>query len=576
MPERKKKTSLQRRFFLFTLTVSLLILFVTLGCTYYNAVQSVAASTSRYLSTYIQYADQSFASQISSVKLLAHTIASDRQIVQAAITTTASEGSYPWFQDQLRMRSYLDGLIVDKGYVEHLAVIMRNGSIYQSSNDIQLYRRDVDKQSLEDALNSTVLTLRYHPDGYFLLSRPIMVKGEILGTVYMILDAEQLFAEYALQPLAMTNLYILDEQLQLIHAGGPDAERFSPGLMATWETGVHFVGGEGFFVLRYPSSALSLTIISVMTLQDLLGDALTLGHQLLLLCVGLALLVAGVSWLFSRSLFRNLNTLMECMRAVRKGDLGRKAIVSTRDEISEAADAFNLMMDKLQMLMEDIRTQEAAKRAAEQRVLEAQIQPHFVYNSISAMQYAAQMRGQTDIEQAAAALGELMRSVLGNHDEWITLWEEKLYIDQYVVLQRFKFQNDFTLRWEVEEPLWAMRIPKLLLQPLVENALIHGIHMQEGGEIIVSARRSGKGVLLRVTDNGKGMDALQVAGIMKAPPAGLRRIGISNVRERIALCYQGQAHFDIVSIPGNFTSVEIELPPEKGDDAHGSTGSAGG
>ena len=112
--------------------------------------------------------------------------------------------------------------------------------------------------------------------------------------------------------------------------------------------------------------------------------------------------------------------------------------------------------------------------------------------------------------------------------------------------------------------------PASVIKELVENSIDAGATL-----INVVCVDSGR-TSIQVTDNGKGMDALQVAGIMKAPPAGLRHIGISNVRERIALCYQGQAHFDIVSIPGNFTSVEIELPPEKGDDAHGSTGSAGG
>lgn len=571
-----RRTSLQRRFFIFTLTFSLIILVVTLGLTYYSALQSVAESTSQYLGTYIAFADQAFTERLNSVKLLSHTIASDQKIVQAAIALSTREASYDWFVEQLRMRSYLDGLIVDKGYVQRLAVIMENGAIYQSSTTDPLYLRDLDPDGLRRAMESTVLTAAYDEAGLFRVTRPIMVQGTAKGTVYMELDAEALFAEYAVQPLAQTSLSIFDASNRLIHTAGPAVEPVDPGAIATWNTGVRFTGGHGYFLLRHESSALGMTVIGMLTLENLLGDALQLGRWMLILALVAALAVAGIAWLFSRSLFGNLNILMECMRAVRTGDLSRKAVVSTRDEISDAADAFNAMMDKIQCLMADIRVQEAAKRAAEQQMLEAQIQPHFVYNSISAMQYAAQMRGQTDIEQAAAALGELMRSVLGNHSEWITLWEERTYIEQYIVLQRFKFKNHFTLRWEVDEPLWGMTLPKLLVQPLVENALIHGIHLRDDGDIVVSAHQAQDRVLLQVTDNGKGMAADAVAELMDRQVASLRRVGIANVRERIALCYHGQAQFSIMSVPGSFTCVELNLPASEGRPQNGAANSLGG
>lgn len=571
-----RRTSLQRRFFIFTLTFSLVILVVTLGLTYYSALQSVAESTSQYLGTYIAFADHAFTDRLNSVKLLSHTIASDQKIVQAAIALSAQEASYDWFVEQLRMRSYLDGLIVDKGYVQRLAVIMESGAIYQSSTTDPLYLRDLDPDDLRQAMESTVLTAAYDEAGLFRIMRPIMVQGTAKGTVYMELDAEALFAEYAVQPLAQTSLFIFDASTRLIHTAGPAVEQVDPSAIAAWNTGVRFTGRQGYFLLRHESSALGMTIIGMLTLENLLGDALQLGRWMLILALVVALAVAGIAWLFSRSLFGNLNILMECMRAVRTGNLSRKAVVSTRDEISDAADAFNAMMDKIQCLMADIRVQEAAKRAAEQQMLEAQIQPHFVYNSISAMQYTAQMRGQTDIEQAAAALGELMRSVLGNHSEWITLWEERTYIEQYIVLQRFKFKNHFTLRWEVDEPLWGMTLPKLLVQPLVENALIHGIHLRDDGDIVVSAHQAQDRVLLQVTDNGKGMAADAVAELMDRQVASLRRVGIANVRERIALCYHGQAQFSIMSVPGSFTCVELNLPASEGRPQNGAASSLGG
>lgn len=571
-----RKTSLQRRFFIFTLTASLVILVVALGLSYASSLSSVAQSTQEYLGTYIEHADQMFAQRMSNVRILTHTIASDRQIVQAATTVQHPVASYDWFTEQLRMRSYLDGLIADKSYVQRLVVVMNNGSLYHSSDEL-IQPRDLEPQVMDAALKSTGMRVTYDPRGFFYVTQPIRVKGESQGAIYMELDAGALFSEYDLRPLDSSRVMLFDRSGSVLFACGPEPGDVTEEMIWQSEGGVNFFGGEGWFILRKESAGYEMTVVAMLTLGDLLVDALATGQWMLVLLLGAAIVVAGLAWIFSRQLFGNLNILMECMRAVRKGNLTCRARVSTRDEISEAADTFNDMMDKIKNLMEDIRAQEAAKRAAEQQMLETQIQPHFVYNAISAMRYAAQMRGQRDIEQAAGALGELMRSVLGNHDEWITLWEEKAYIEQYVVLQKFKFQNEFLLRWDVPEKLWGMRLPKLLIQPLVENALIHGIHQRKAGEIVVSAVAEKDRVVLRVTDNGKGMEAEQVADLMEKPaaPATMRRIGINNVRQRIALCYEGRARFGILSIPGNFTCVEMELPYTEGGEDYGHPGSAG-
>ena len=572
----QRRTSLQRRYFIFTLAFSLVILAVTLGLTYYSAVTSVSASTTQYLSTYLQFADQAFTARVNSAKLLSHTIAGDRQIVQSAIAAASREGSYDWFMEQLRMRSYLDGLMADKKYVKRLAVVMESGSIYQSSSDSPMYWRDLTDE-LKAALHFTVLITRYDEEqNVFLLTRPVMAQGTVKGVVYMELDADALFAEYALQPLNSTSLFLFDAQDRLIHTAGPQMPQNIAQDALHWETGLHWVNGHPYCLLKQPGGTMDITVIGMITLEELLGDALRLGRWMLVMAVAAALVTAGIAELFSRSLFGNLNILMDCMRAVRQGDLTQRAVVSTRDEISDAADAFNEMMQKINTLMEDIRRQETAKREAEQQVLEAQIQPHFVYNSISAMQYAAGLRGQTDIEQAAAALGELMRSVLGNHNEWITLWEERTYIEQYIVLQRFKFKQHFTLTWDVEEKLWGMLLPKLLLQPLVENALLHGIGAKQNGEITVSAHEQGDRVLLQVTDDGKGITPGDVERLMEAKPAAMRHVGIGNVRERIATCYGDRGTFNVVSVPGSFTCVEIRLPLGEGGDGYGAASGARG
>lgn len=166
-------------------------------------------------------------------------------------------------------------------------------------------------------------------------------------------------------------------------------------------------------------------------------------------------------------------------------------------------------------MLEEVRQKERLKREAEQDVLAAQIEPHFLYNSIDSIQYVAHMRKEEEIERVAVALSELLRSVLSNRNEFITLWEERVYIENYITIERFKYRGFFQLLWDVDEELWTYRIPKLLLQPIVENALIHGISTRENdGVIQIKIFRQEKDIIFKIMDNGRGMSRDQIEQLL--------------------------------------------------------------
>ncbi len=559
----RKRRTLQKRFLFFTLVIALFVMLLTLSVTYLFSVQNITATTAQYLSTYIQYADDTLNSELNSAKLLAHGIASDQEIVKQAIKGTTVEASYNWFVEQKRLRSYLDGMVVDKAYVSKLAVVLTNGRIYQSTGTM-LTRRDFSADWYRRAIASTMLEVTYITDepGVLRISRPILSGREIVGMVFMEVDANKLCNAYQLQPLADVSLLVFAPDGDLFYSQPAGNRSFDEADVRSLATGYSRLDGEDYYAMRYVGKS-GLVTTGLLPRADFMGNSMALGARMLWVAAVAFALAFGASRLFGRHLFHNLNLLMDCMRAVRKGDVSRRAVLPNEDEISDAGDAFNRMMNQIEELMKGIRLEEAAKREAERNVLAAQIQPHFIYNSISAIRYMAQMKGQSDIEEAARALGDLIRSVLGNRDQWITLWEERAYIENYVVLQRFKYQSGFSLQWDVDEPLWAMRIPKLLLQPLVENALIHGIAMNPEGEIAVSAHEEYGKVTVRVTDNGVGMDEDRVDTLMadrRITPASLRKFGLDNVRERVALCYGGAGSFRIISVKGSFTCVELTLP----------------
>ncbi|MBQ6565092.1 MAG: histidine kinase [Clostridia bacterium] len=562
---KKKHNTLQHRFLIYTLAISLLLIVLTVGVTFVLSTQKTAETSERYLTTYIQYSDDMLSGRISNAMLLANTVATDKQIIQKTIQKLSPEASYDWFRDQMNIRSYLNGLIVDKGYITRIAIVLENRIIYSSGDTF--YWHSIAPEWMQG--DQTSLQIRYLTDqDLTLIRRPIRVSGEIQGNVLLFMNDELLCDGYAISPLADSMTYVLSPEGKILFVSGKGSEVLEEDRLNRITTGWFYHAGRMFYALRYENAVTGITSVSLIPYESFMKDLYDWGVRLLVLILLAVALAVLVSRLMGRMLFRNLNILMDCMRAVRHGDLTRRAIVSSKDEISEAADSFNRTMIHIEKLTQDIRVQEAQKRSAELQALEAQIRPHFVYNSISAMQYAAQLHGETEVENAAQALGTLMRSVLGNQDAFITLWEEKSYIDSYIVLQRFKFKNQFQLIWEVDEPLWTMTLPKLLLQPLVENALLHGIRFRDDGVINVSATAEGTDrILIRVTDNGVGMTDEQIDALTGAQrpekPESFRSVGIQNVRSRIQLYYPEKGDFRIYSLPGQFTCAEIVLPREK-------------
>lgn len=227
------------------------------------------------------------------------------------------------------------------------------------------------------------------------------------------------------------------------------------------------------------------------------------------------LFAVAASAYLSGKLCTNLHKLTESMREIQNGNLSVRSDITAVDEIGLLSGAFNEMVERISLLLEEVRQKERLKREAEQDVLAAQIEPHFLYNSIDSIQYVAHMRKEEEIERVAVALSELLRSVLSNRNEFITLWEERVYIENYITIERFKYRGFFQLLWDVDEELWTYRIPKLLLQPIVENALIHGISTRENdGVIQIKIFRQEKDIIFKIMDNGRGMSRDQIEQLL--------------------------------------------------------------
>lgn len=558
------------------MAVSLLIAMGTVAASllisYYTEVNAVKNTTEKYMAQYVAYADQDLNNMLNETRKVALSIALAQDIISHNLIDPGEEASYEGFQKNKQIKSFLSGFIRQKEYIEDIRLITENGQGYQAGSEL-LLKKDLEHEMMKEALSGERMKLIYDAaEQRLILSRPVTYRnGLVKGTLIIYLNYQHLVSAYEIEPLnaMMIYLYLPDGQLLFSNreGGSPDSDHAIGALGRDRESGTGYVewSGERCYYIRYVSKTSRMTMVSLIPQELLLKDAEELKQKFLLIGIGASLAAILASLYLSRKICTNIRSLSDGMDAVKSGNLGVRMKIAAPDEIGNLADTFNMMMDRIEHLMGDVKLKEKMRWEAEQDVLASQIEPHFLYNSINSVQYVAHMRGETEIEAVAQALSSLLRSVLSNRNEFITLWEEKDYVNDFITLERFKYTQPFELVWDVEEELWTCPIPKLLLQPVVENALIHGLAARVSeGVINIKVYRQGNDVICKVMDNGKGMSEEQIQTLLEhvagRERSGFRRIGLANVFERICLIYGDPYGGTIYGCEGMFTCVELKLP----------------
>lgn len=276
---------------------------------------------------------------------------------------------------------------------------------------------------------------------------------------------------------------------------------------------------------------------------------------ILAVCV---LLLLVVSYLFSKRLVLKLEQLTQNMNQIHKGD--RKVTVTTNsnDEIGVLITSFQRMMDEINYLISKVYEGKIKLQRTELKALQAQINPHFLYNSLSIINWKAIEAGEMEISKVTLALSTYYRTSL-NKGEIITTMENELNNARaYLNVQLVIHDNNFSVIESIDEELLQMKVPKLILQPIIENAIDHGIDVSEKEEkwIKIELKKENNIAILSVEDNGCGMEQKKAEEIISYCSKGY---GLKNVKERIGLIYQEECPITIESKEGIGTKVILRM-----------------
>ena len=266
-----------------------------------------------------------------------------------------------------------------------------------------------------------------------------------------------------------------------------------------------------------------------------------------ILAIGVAFVAMSSSLLLSgraeRSVTRPIRDLCDLTEKVAGGDFSVKTQVEAGDEIAVLTRSFNDMTEEIGILVDDIRKKQENLRIIENRLLQEQINPHFLYNTLDAIVWLAEENKSAEVVKMVTSLSDFFRTTLSKGHDYITVKEERTHIESYLEIQQFRYQDILDYEIRMDEEIYGYIIPKLTLQPLVENALYHGIKNKRGkGKILITGKKQGDKIIFQVIDNGKGMTEEELNSLRKKM-AGTdtgdeeKGFGVSNVNQRIKYYY---------------------------------------
>ncbi|WP_169447658.1 sensor histidine kinase [Paenibacillus daejeonensis] len=335
--------------------------------------------------------------------------------------------------------------------------------------------------------------------------------------------------------------------------GAPDQFAEASSIISVKQTGTY---DDWIVVSEIPSKELTQdtgiireTVIYFLALLIVLGAASVLG--------------------FGYHLYRPLQAVKRHVNAIKKGQLDARVNTFANNEIGDLGRMLNAMAIRIQELVNDLQDSEKLKRRLEVRALQSQINPHFMYNTLNTIRMFAMLKDYDKINKLMGRFVGLLRYSMENYDQTVQLDQELDYLKDYVGLLNMRYKCQITLTYEIEEPLGRMQIPKLSLQPLIENSVFHGILPKKADTGLIAVRaftdRQQDRVVVEIRDDGTGLsdEDLEKLRVHLLREESSENIGLQNVRMRLKLMFGQSTSMEMLSEEGSGLLIRIELQADQ-------------
>jgi two-component system sensor histidine kinase YesM len=308
------------------------------------------------------------------------------------------------------------------------------------------------------------------------------------------------------------------------------------------------------------------TIVGTVPINEIIGDIQDIRNKIWIFSTLFLLAASLAGVMFSRNITKPLKELKQQMGNIEKSDFSERTLVRSQDEVGQLSRRFNQMVSQIEMLIRQVNEEESKKRDAELRALRYQINPHFLYNTLASIRWMIKFKKLDEAYNGIAALVLLMEGSMEKKGVYSSLGAELDLLDKYMIIQKFRYGSHIKLNIDCDDKFLDIQIPRMLLQPIVENAIFHGIAPKEGsGTIIIHITSDGlvpPSLLITIKDDGLGIAKENIHHLLKStsnPKSGMFGIGLNHVHETIQLYYGTNSGIKIESEPHVGTTIRLQL-----------------
>lgn len=404
-----------------------------------------------------------------------------------------------------------------------------------------------------------------------------IVTNEPIGYVVIDILEEELADKYSkAQHNSASQMYVLDANGYVI-SSSPSKQQVGTKFTETFASRI-FEGSKGFFqtknsegeaemVIYDTSQVTGFKLVSVVPVDVLTKDGQIIRNLTLLIMIAGIVVSFWLAFILSVNITRPLRKLSSLMRQAEVGNLNVSFRSQYNDEVGQLGRSFNMMLARIDTLIKEDYQKQIKVQEAEIKAIQAQFNPHFLYNVLDSINWMARLHKIDEISKAAVSLGELLRFSIRKDRQYITIEEDMQQIDNYLLLQKMRYREKFQVIVDVDEQIKPYYTLKLLIQPLVENAISHGLEMKLGmGKLeIIGRQLDDERIQFIVRDNGIGISESKLKEILvfsdyESTKTGHTGIGIRNLRKRLQLYFDDKAAFAIESHVQQGTTVELVIP----------------
>lgn len=489
-------------------------------------------------------------------------------------------------EDEEVLVAYLDSLTSqykkslyeeEMDYEVHL--ILENGWGYNSGEKDRMEKSLIPKNKIwyKDMLRAQgeIVDVANYKDkaagkSYFYAARSIFdEEGEPIACLVIAVDERKIYNMYCRVISGGGTIYIIDDEGTIISSSDETINGFNlfnmenlDKLFGDKEYAITKMYGENIVFARYADEASGFTVLEKIQLDTLLAPLRQVRMNIIFLALVMTAILIACACVLAGRLARPIFRLCDFLQQIDEDSLMEKCEVRGYTEINILSEKVNFLLVKIQMLLEGIRKEEQQKRKMELGFLQAQINPHFMYNTLFSVKCMVDMNRNREAAGMLSSFIQLLRSTLSNPDEFVTVESEFEVLRQYVQIQRCRYNDGFQVEFECGEEARRKKIPKLLIQPLLENAIFHGVELRHGdGLIIIIARVSGEVLTITVEDNGVGIPSDILERIERGENVSEKtQIGLQNIRERIQLNFGKSYGMKIESQQWEGTKITLTLP----------------